>query len=136
MSFYLFVDSTNCSGFRKYSCGFRKLAYYGSDFERYSVLGICLWNPKQQRKSKKCSNIADSAKNLIWACCGIRLQYAQCTVWPRNDLIFETKCCIGQQLTAERRFVVLAHDFAFVLSFEFGFSLALAFVLTHCTTPR
>ena len=34
--FQLFVDSTNCSGFRKYCCGFRKLAYFSSDFERYN----------------------------------------------------------------------------------------------------
>ena len=34
--------------FRKYSCGFRKLADFRSDFKRYNVIGICLWNPKQQ----------------------------------------------------------------------------------------
>ena len=46
MSLYLFVDSTNCFWFRKYGCRFRNFAYFWSDFERYSVLGICLWNPK------------------------------------------------------------------------------------------
>ena len=81
----LFVDSTNCSGFRKYGSGFRIFVNFWSDFERYSVLIICLWNPKQQRRSKKCSNVADSASSLIWACCGIRLQCTECTVWPRND---------------------------------------------------
>ena len=65
--FHLFVDSTTCSGFRKYSCGFRKLAYFSSDFERYNDLVSCLWNPKQHRRSKKTSNnfwpVADSAYN-------------------------------------------------------------------------
>ena len=69
MLHYSFVDSTNCSGFCDYGCGFRKFAYFWSNFERYSVLGICLRNPKQQRRSKKCSNVADSVTNLIWACC-------------------------------------------------------------------
>ena len=85
MSHYLFVDSTNCSGFRKHGCGFRKFAYFWSNFERYSVLGIYLWNPKQQRRAKKCSNVADSTSNPIWACCEILLQCAECTAWPRND---------------------------------------------------
>ena len=84
MSHYLFLDSTNCSGFRKYGCGFRKFAYFWRDFEQYSVLGICLWNPKQLRRSKKYSIVAGSATNLIWACCRIRLQCTECTVWPRN----------------------------------------------------
>ena len=57
MSYDLFVDSTNCSGFRKYGCGFRKIAYFRIDFERYSVLGIGLWNPKQQRRSKKVAKL-------------------------------------------------------------------------------
>ena len=85
MSYHLFVDSTNCSGFRKYSCGFRKHAYFWSNFERYNDLGICLWNPKQHRRSKKISNVADSATNLLLACCGFRLQCRECAVWPRND---------------------------------------------------
>ena len=84
----LFVDSTNCSGFRKYGCEFRKFAYFWSNFERYSVLGICLWNSKQQRRSNKSSNVADSTTNLIWACCGIRLQCIKCTVWPRDVKFF------------------------------------------------
>ena len=66
MFYHLFVDSTNCSGFRKYSCGFREFASFWSDFERYNDLGICLWNPKKHRRSKKSSNDADSATNLIW----------------------------------------------------------------------
>ena len=61
MSSYLLVDSTNCSGFRM-----------------YSVLGICLWNPKQRRKSKKSNKVADPATNLILTCCGIRLQWTKC----------------------------------------------------------
>ena len=83
--YHLFVDSTNCSGFRKYSCGFRKLAYFPSNFERYNDLGICLWNLKRHRRSKKSNNVADSATNLIFACCGFCIQCRECTVWPRND---------------------------------------------------
>ena len=86
MPYHLFVDSKNCSGFRKYGCGFRKIVYFRSDFDQYSVLGICLWNPKQRRRSKKSSKVADSAPNMILACYGIRLQYSECcTVWPRNE---------------------------------------------------
>ena len=84
MSYYLFADSTNCSGFRKYIWGIRKFAYFWSNFERYNVLSICLWNPKQQR-SKKSNNVADTATNMILACCGICLQGTESTVWPRND---------------------------------------------------
>ena len=85
-TYYLFVDSTSCSGFRKYGCSFRKIAYFWSDFERFSLLGICLWNPKQRKRSKKSSNNADSATNMILACCGIRLKWTECTVWPRNEI--------------------------------------------------
>ena len=77
-AYYLFVDSTNCSIFIKYDCGFRKFACFCSDLERYSFLGICLWNPKQRRRSKKSRNVAD----LILACCGIRLQCTEGTFWP------------------------------------------------------
>ena len=87
MSYYLFVDSKNCSGFRKYSCGFHKVAKFSSAFERYSVWGICLWNPKQQRRSKRSSKVAGSATNLILACCGFQLQCIECTVWPRNEIL-------------------------------------------------
>ena len=31
----------NWSGIRKYGCGFHKFAYFWSNFERYSVVGIC-----------------------------------------------------------------------------------------------
>ena len=47
------MDSTNCSGFHKYCWTFRKFAYFSRNFERYNDLGICLWNPKQHRRSKK-----------------------------------------------------------------------------------
>ena len=46
--------------------------------ERYSVLGICLWNPKQRRTSKKSSKLALSASNLILACRGVHLQCTEC----------------------------------------------------------
>ena len=87
--YHLLVDATNCSGFRKYSCGFRIFAYFSSNFERYNGLGICLRNPKQHNRSKKSSNVADSATNMILACCGLRLQCRECTVWPRNETIFD-----------------------------------------------
>ena len=40
MFYHLFVDSTNCSGFRKYCCGFCNFVYFWSDFEQYNDLGI------------------------------------------------------------------------------------------------
>ena len=52
--------------------------YFLSNFEWYNDLGICLWNPKQHRISEKSSNVADSATNLILACCGFHLQLADC----------------------------------------------------------
>ena len=80
-------------------CGFHKLLWipqiqlripqirlFWSDFERYNVLGICLWNRKPERRSKKSSNVADSATNLVLDCCGFRLQCTECAVWPRNEI--------------------------------------------------
>ena len=43
---------------------------------------------KAAKKIKKSSKVADSATNLILACCGIRLQCTECTVWPRNGICF------------------------------------------------
>ena len=66
-------------------CGFHNLfwiAYFSRSSERYSVLDICLLNPKQHRRSKNCGNDADSATNRILVCCGLRLQCTKCTVWP------------------------------------------------------
>ena len=63
----------------------------GSNLELYSVLGICLLNPKQRRRSKKSSKVAFSATNLILACCGIRLQCTECTVWPRKERQFKVR---------------------------------------------
>ena len=93
MSNYLFVDSTKFSGFRKYGCGFLNFTYFWRDFERFNVIGICLWNAKQLRRSNISSNVADSTTNLILACCVINLQCTECTVWPRNDIL-----TIGSQL--------------------------------------
>ena len=78
MFYYLFVDSANTIADSANS------PIFFSNFERYNELGLCLWNPKQHRRSKKSSNFADSATNLILACCGFRLQCRECTVWPRN----------------------------------------------------
>ena len=63
------VDSeraqSNYSNVLSFVCGFRKMFWipqvqlqipqnclFWSDFERSNVLGICLWNPEQQRRSK------------------------------------------------------------------------------------
>ena len=43
----------NCSGFNIFCCGFRKNACFWSNFQQYSVVAICPWNPKQQRRFKK-----------------------------------------------------------------------------------
>ena len=93
-----FANLLTVCGFRlqfaesAYSCRFRNSSIYlyvclifWSDFERYSVLGICLWNQKQQTRSKKSSTVPDSATNMILACCKIRLQCTDITVWPRNE---------------------------------------------------
>ena len=37
------------------------------------------------RNIKKSVNLTDSAKSLFLACCGIRLQCTECTVWTRID---------------------------------------------------
>ena len=63
----------------------KRTQHFLSDFERYNILAICPWNPKQQGRSKKSSNVADSATNLILFCCGFHLQCSECTVWPRNE---------------------------------------------------
>ena len=51
--YFLFIDSTNCSGFRKFffslrkfCCGFRKVACFWSNFQQPSVSAICPWNAK------------------------------------------------------------------------------------------
>ena len=56
----------NATNVLSFVCGFHKLFWipqlqlrilqfhlFSSDFERYNDLGICLWNPKQHRRSKK-----------------------------------------------------------------------------------
>ena len=57
LTYCCIITRPNCAlGRRTILClgvpGFRKFAYFWSDFERYSVLSICLWNPKQQRKEE------------------------------------------------------------------------------------
>ena len=61
MSNDLFVGFTNCSRFRKYGCGFWKCAYFCSDFERYSILDFVYGIQKSKKKSKKNSNVEESA---------------------------------------------------------------------------
>ena len=66
MFYHSFVDSTSCSGFRKYSCRFRKFAYFSSNFERYNDLGICLWNRKQHRRSNKLAMLRIPRQIWFW----------------------------------------------------------------------
>ena len=110
-SIQIYTCLVNCSGFRRYGCGFSNFAYFWSDFERYSVYGICFWNPKQQRRWKKSSNVADSATNFLWACCGIRLQW---TVWPLIVLDFFHDAHLNFFLTTK----VLANWFSVMLYLE------------------
>ena len=78
-----------------FDCGFHKLFWipqirlripqirlFFEQFWAVQLFRFCLWNPKQHRRSKKSRNVADSATNLILACCGFRLQCRECTVWP------------------------------------------------------
>ena len=72
------------SGIYTFNCRFPKVACFGSNFEQYSVLAICPWNPKQQRRSKKNSNFAEFGTSWTFSCCGICSQFNTYTVWPRN----------------------------------------------------
>ena len=78
-------------------CGFHKLYWITQTWLRIRQAGLvvgwfravnrsgtCLWNPKQQRRLKKSSNFSDSATDLVLTFCGVRLQYTESTVWPRN----------------------------------------------------
>ena len=66
MPFYLFKDSTNCSGFRKYGCGFRKFAYFGSNFERYSVLDIFCGTQNSKEDERKVAKLRIPQQIYIW----------------------------------------------------------------------
>ena len=50
----------------------------------FQVFVSGIHNSKEDEKS---SYDVDSATNLILACCGIRIQFTECTVWTRNDRI-------------------------------------------------
>ena len=61
-------------------------------------LDVCLWSIKQQRRSDKSSNIADSAKNLFLAYGGTRLQneFKICKPWSRVYQANSDKfCCMA-----------------------------------------
>ena len=77
MSYYVFVDFSNCSGFLKFCYGFRNFAYLWSDCEPNNVLGICSWNPKS-KEDEKSSNVAESATYLI-------LPFAESTYNSQNS---------------------------------------------------
>ena len=68
-------------------CGFHKLFWIPQIQLR--IPQFCLfferfWALQQHRRSKKSSNVADSATNLILACSLFRLQCRESTVWPHN----------------------------------------------------
>ena len=60
-----------------------KLPIFGAIWSG-AVFQVFLRNPKQRRRSKKSSKVANSATKLFLACCEIRLQCTERTVWPRN----------------------------------------------------
>ena len=64
-----------------------QICLYLSDVEQCSALAIGPWNPKQRRRSKKTSSVADSAKILFLLFCGIYLQFTKCTAWPCNECV-------------------------------------------------
>ena len=117
----LFVDFTYnfgfrnfCSGFHNICRGIRKVAFLWSDFEQYRDLAICPWNPKQQKRSKKISNIADSTSILFLACCRIRLQFP----------IPLTICGFHVQLRIPRQLKFIKHicyDLFVDFTYYFGF---------------
>ena len=100
-----FVYFSPCTWFDQQNCLIPSIPFL-SDFERYKDSGICSWNPKQHRRSKKSSNVADSATNLILACCRFRLQFREGTVWPRYVVLskrqnrnwtIEIKVCMNKK---------------------------------------
>ena len=93
----MFLEPTNCSGVRKLfflripqiflwipqSCLFLE------QFWAIQGFSYCPRNPKQQRRSKNNSNVANSAIFLFLTCCKILLLFTKYTVWPRNvDFFF------------------------------------------------
>ena len=46
MAYYLLVDFTNCSWFRKHGCKLRNIDHFWKIFEQPTVFGFCLWNLK------------------------------------------------------------------------------------------
>ena len=60
------MDSTNWFSIRHILLRIRKFACFWSTFEQYSVLAICPWNPKQQRRSKKSTMVWISRQIRFW----------------------------------------------------------------------
>ena len=60
------MDSTKCSGFRKFCRRFHSIGCIWSEYEQYIVLAFSQGNPKQQRRSKKNSNVEDSGQLCYW----------------------------------------------------------------------
>ena len=78
-----FVDPTNCSGFRKYYCGFREIAYFGAIWSStvFQVFVCGIQNSKENQKI----NVTGSATNLILASRGPRLQRTECLVMAQKE---------------------------------------------------
>ena len=97
----LIVDSTICFEFRKLSCVFCKFACFRSIFEQNFLLGISLWNPKQEKRTK-ISNVADSATNQLWPdaeppCNAQHIQLV--SHWISFQLSFNNEiCCFLNQI--------------------------------------
>ena len=87
LNMYIFICSCilqTGSGFYTFCCGFRKVACFWSDFEQHGVLVNFPWNPKQQIIPNKNNDVEDSATNLLFACCGVRLHFTKRKIWPLN----------------------------------------------------
>ena len=78
----LIVDSTNCSGFHKYCCGFRKVAYFWCDFERYSVYSYLFVESNTAKK------LLQNVDQIKIQCCRICSKFTKFTIWPRNVVKF------------------------------------------------
>ena len=81
--YFLLMDFTNW--FRipnNLVANFAHLPVFGAILSN-AVLSYLSVEPKTAKKIKKNINAGDSATNLLFACCGIRL-HSQNAVWPRN----------------------------------------------------
>ena len=62
------------------------------NFERYSL------RENQNSKEGKKRKAADFATNLNLSCCGVRLKFTKCTVFPSNVHLRKSKCALRGQI--------------------------------------